>query len=168
MGTPLPFDTATARFWSRVQQDAPDACWEWEGARHPFGYGSLSFQGRFVDAHRVAWELTNGPIPPGLHVLHRCDNPPCCNPAHLFLGTARDNSRDMCQKGRHVSWRGRAPHGNSKLTPEQVAEIRRRYAAGGITQGALGREFGVSPSNIRFIVHGHTWKEPIDAADATA
>ena len=91
------------RFWSKVNRvEDPDECWEWiPKARHKFGYGI------FMDrpygtkkAHRVAWELTNGEIPNGLMVLHTCDNPPCCNPNHLFLGTAQDNSLDMMSKGR--------------------------------------------------------------------
>src|SRR5690348_16844605 len=72
-------------FWSRVDRRSPGECWVWTRGRLKAGYGQLTVGGKCRTAHRIAWELTNGPIPDGLSVLHRCDNPPCCNPAHLFL-----------------------------------------------------------------------------------
>lgn len=78
----------------------PDSCWEYQAARSPRGYGTIGVMGKTRRAHRVAWELANGPIPEGLLVCHHCDNPPCCNPAHLFLGTDKDNVADMRAKGR--------------------------------------------------------------------
>lgn len=96
------------RFWSRVQKG--EGCWLWGGSLKTNGYGQLNGpsqgggrDGKNLLAHRVAWELVNGPIPDGLWVLHRCDNPPCVNPAHLFLGTVRDNVIDMWTKGRGCS-----------------------------------------------------------------
>ncbi len=91
---------AAARFWAKVDIGAPDKCWEWQASCNPAGYGGFQFNGRFGKAHRAAWELANGPIPEGICVLHRCDNPPCCNPAHLWLGTYADNHRDAVAKGR--------------------------------------------------------------------
>ena len=91
------------RFWAKVDRASSDACWPWLATHGRFGYGEFKVggrSGRSVKAHRVAWELTHGPISDGLFVLHRCDNPPCCNPGHLFLGTHADNMRDMAQKGR--------------------------------------------------------------------
>lgn len=98
-----PIDLAT-RFWSKVLKT--DGCWLWMGARHPQGYGNIGLpkdeNGRYPigKAHRVSWELHNGPIPAGLLVMHRCDNPPCVNPDHLFVGTVGDNVRDSASKGR--------------------------------------------------------------------
>ena len=91
-----------ARFWSKVVK--ADGCWEWTAYRDPLGYGRLNVDGVPVLAHRLAYELEHGAIPDGMCILHRCDNPPCVNPDHLWLGTQADNSLDMASKGR---WRNR-------------------------------------------------------------
>lgn len=88
------------RFWSWVAQGQTDDCMEWMGQRLPKGYGTLAINSVRTYAHRVAYSLAFGPIPDGFQVCHRCDNPPCCNPTHLFLGTALDNARDRVAKGR--------------------------------------------------------------------
>ncbi len=88
------------RFWIKVVRSGDDECWGWSGTTNK-GYGRINVGGNMVLAHRVAWELTSGLIPPGMCVLHSCDNPPCVNPNHLFLGTHADNMRDMRAKGRH-------------------------------------------------------------------
>jgi len=99
-----------------------DDCWEWNGSRERFGYGQKKIKGRMYITHRLAYAWVNGPIPDGMCVLHSCDNPPCCNPNHLFLGTQQDNVRDRCKKNRTP--RGEA-HYMAKLSDLEVEEIRR-------------------------------------------
>jgi hypothetical protein len=104
-------------FYRKVRID-DDGCHRWIGARNIWGYGRLKRGGRMYGAHRVAWELMNGPIPDGLFVLHRCDNRGCVNPDHLFLGTQADNLRDMVEKGRHPFVRCAAPKGSRMVRLE--------------------------------------------------
>lgn len=159
---------SVGRFWARVDKRGPDECWEWKGARMQQGYGRFCFKEETLRAHRVSWALAHGPIPDGLFVCHRCDNPPCVNPAHLFLGTRQDNMRDMVQKGRHPSKTEEypltqhpslRPHGerntSTKLTDEQVDEIR-RLSQPGTTHSELARRFNVWPSTISRAVLGKT------------
>jgi hypothetical protein len=90
-----------AKFWSRVDIPNREAlCWEWTAAKRRFGYGAMNIAGVQMGAHRIAWELFNGPIPDGLHACHHCDNPSCVNPSHIFLGTHADNMADRKAKGR--------------------------------------------------------------------
>lgn len=111
------------RFWEKVDKSAgPDGCWLWQAQVHPRGYGRFAIGSRTdktrqqVPAHRVAYELGNGPIPEGHYVCHRCDNPPCCNPAHLFTGTQQENMNDMKAKGRQNKPRG--DRNGSRTHPE--------------------------------------------------
>jgi hypothetical protein len=90
--------TDRTKFYSRV--DKSNDCWLWTGPRHPRGYGMTFFSGKTAFAHRVAWTLDNGAIPDGMVICHKCDNPPCVNPGHLFIGTQADNNRDRHAKGR--------------------------------------------------------------------
>lgn len=158
-----------ARFWNKVQIATDADCWEWTAYRGNGGpgknYGKLGIEGRIHFAHRIAWELTYGPIPDGSRVLHRCDNPPCCNPAHLFLGTLSDNMQDMWDKQRHgprrppqlkIPSRGESHH-LSKLTAASVLTIRQR-AAEGIYLQTLADEYGVTKQAIWHVVQRRTWK----------
>ena len=134
------------RFWSHV--DKSGDCWTWTGSTFASGYGRACVDSRIVRAHRVAWEVTNGPIPKGMWVLHRCDNPPCVRPDHLFLGDRSDNMVDASQKGRLAT---------IKLDPIRVRAIRAEYADG-VPLRALARTYGVDRSNIQQIVKRKTWR----------
>lgn len=125
-------------------------CLVWIGCcDKKWGYGKIKIKGRDLSVHRVAWELLNGPIPGGLHVLHSCDNPPCLRGEHLFLGTQADNNKDMRIKGRQA--RG-IKNGRGKLTDDEVVAIRKAYAAGGITASSLANKYPVTRGYIRDIV----------------
>lgn len=156
------------RLWARcTRQD--NGCLEWQGFRSPpYGYGQIGRGGRAAGlamTHRAAWEVTYGPIPDGLWVLHRCDNPPCCDPEHLFLGNAADNVHDMIQKGRQA--KGFALP-QTRLSAAQVLAIRDRYDSrygppkrGGRRSNAreLAAEFGISEVYVMQLVHGHYRKD---------
>jgi DNA-binding XRE family transcriptional regulator len=148
------------QFWRYVAIGGDDECWPWAGSLRSNGYGQLRHLGRNLKAHRVSWEIHHGAIPPGLSVLHRCDNPPCVNPAHLFLGTNADNLQDAARKGR---CRGKVTRGadnpSAKLFPELVAEIRASYASGNWTQRELAGLVGVHHSTIGDIIRGETWAD---------
>lgn len=126
-GKPQPLN---GRFWERVKiTDA--GCWEWQGWKIPKGYGGINYLGKKVYVHRLAWILKRGEIPEGLHVLHRCDNPPCINPNHLFLGTNEDNIHDCMSKGRKVSADVRGEKNpRAILSAVDVLRIRRLYDQG--------------------------------------
>lgn len=158
------------KFWLKVQIKAPDECWEWQGAITSSGYGNLTWHGRHVQAHRVAYFLYNGGIALTTNfrqdgvakryrrfVLHKCDNRRCCNPAHLFLGSMRANQLDAYRKGRKVQ--PRSQHANAKLSATQITEVRHRYDAGGVTQQQLAAEFGVSQRAISLVVRRETYKD---------
>lgn len=114
-------------FWSRV--DRSGDCWLWTASKTARGYGKLRVDGKQAYAHRVAYELTNGAIPDGLVICHHCDNPPCCNPAHLFMGTQGDNMRDRDAKGRlKAALIGRDRQSGRSWTPERRAQVSERQA----------------------------------------
>ena len=139
-------------FWARIK--ITEGCWLWTGPTQD-GYGRLTYRYRHVGAHRLAWELTNGPIPKGLCICHHCDVRACCNPEHLFLGSIADNVADRDAKGRRGDERGER-NGSSKLTDHQVREIRQLIAAGRF-HTSIAAAYGVSHTTIRDIATGDTW-----------
>jgi hypothetical protein len=148
--------TLEQRFWEKV--DRSGECWNWTASLGTHGYGQIGVGGAVVAAYRVAWELTHGPIPKGLCVCHRCDNPKCVNPSHLFIGTQTENLRDMRMKGRARN-KPNFGHrnGNARLRDEDVASIRKRYASGESLR-TLGRDYGVWHTTIADIVSRRTWR----------
>jgi hypothetical protein len=172
------------RFWDKVRMGLPDECWEWRASTNSYGYGKFGIVGRVLGAHRIAWELSHGPVPEGQCVLHRCDNPPCCNPAHLFLGTQADNMRDCKAKGRnphgerhgshlHPERRARGErsgaytmpdrrvrgeaNGQSKIEADDVCAILALWH-GGMLQGDIGERFGICQQEVSNIVSGKAWR----------
>lgn len=141
-------------FWAKVDVGEPDECWEWQAYRTALGYGQVRRDGKTYTTSRYVMGLQPGD---GLEAMHTCDNPPCVNPAHLVVGTHAENMADMRRKGRGSAPRG-ADNPKSKLTAEQVAEIRERHLVGGETQTALAEEFGVSQVAVHYIVHRRSWK----------
>lgn len=165
---------ASERFWRFVEPG--EGCWEWRGTRMLTGYGQIRSGGkdtRWMYAHRLSWEVHFGPIPEGMKVCHRCDNPPCVRPDHLFIGTDADNVADKVSKGRQLRGdnhpsrrrpdlvrRGEAKP-MAKLTEDIVRAIRAEHAAGTITMAALARRYGVSPSIISVVVARKTWRHVV-------
>lgn len=143
---PEGLERSAEAFWLYVDRSGgPEACWPWTRAKTRGGYGHMSVNGVDVRVHRYAWRLVNGPIRRGLFVCHKCDNPPCCNPRHLFLGTHTDNMRDGVSRARL-----------GKLTAEQVQSIRAALAEGAGVR-ALARQYGVDHSAVSRINTGRHW-----------
>lgn len=171
------------RYWAKVDRSGgPNACWPWTGSRDKDGYAGNFWdgtyvsngRGRYVRAARWAYARFVGPIPACMFVCHHCDNPPCMNPSHWFLGTAAENSADRDAKGRGGGWKTSGDangtrlhpdrlrrgehHTQVKLTEQQVRWIRERYAAGGIYQYELAKQYGVSQTLISAIVRRKIWQ----------
>lgn len=150
------------RFWSKVNRRGPEECWEWKAYRNPNGYGQFRIGprsgGKVFLAHRVSYAMAAGVAPESisLHVCHRCDNPACVNPGHLFLGTAADNIHDMMVKGRYGKreWARGVAHPMAKLTVEQVRAI--RGSSG--DQRETARMFGCSQGTVHLIRAGKIWR----------
>ena len=142
------------RFWSKVKKTK--TCWIWTAYKTTNGYGRFGMAAHIGPkaAHRVAWALTHGEIPKGLNVLHKCDNPPCVRPSHLFLGTLKENSQDMKNK-----LRGTIGESNkhAKLTKNDVLEIRESCAKKELKQYQLAEKYNVSTAAISLIVNRINW-----------
>lgn len=143
------------RFMAKVEFTA-DGCWEWTAAADLKGYGRFVPHRKVWCAHRWSYDQWNGPVPEGHSVLHRCDNPPCVNPGHLFTGTHADNSADMRAKGRSCTG-SRNPRATISWTIAR--EARRMYAAGGITNREIAERFGVRKAVIQAVTSGRTFVE---------
>ncbi len=167
------------RFWSKVRISGQQECWEWQGGIGHNGYGLCRINGRTIRVHRFAYTVTYGPIPDGMNVCHACDNRKCVNPAHLWLGTQAENIKDCIQKGRQPHPKGIGnprlvspgvgfgsgvgfgtgpDNANNVLSAEQVAEIRSRYASGGVSHEDLAQQYGVARTHIGRIVRRQVWK----------
>jgi len=146
------------RFWRKVDQSGANGCWNWTGGTHKKGYGTLhkgDGDSRPVATHRLSYIMHTGDIPDGMYVMHTCDNPRCVNPAHLVLGTASDNVRDMWEKGRAKpkGVKGEA-HLKAKITEDDVRMIRADKTR---SNHELARLLGVSPNAVRYVRIGRTW-----------
>jgi len=140
------------RFEEKVIFAVASSCWLWKGAKGKNSYGKMSIDGKHKKAHRISWEIYVGEIPKDMHVLHKCDNPPCVNPNHLFLGTQADNNKDMFSKGRGYDRNG-VNNPRAKFTAKEVKIIRSRHE----NQYDLAEEYGVSQSTISRIQRGEVY-----------
>ena len=150
--------TPFERLWLGVVH-SDNGCWEWTGPTAGKGYGSISLgrRGTQTYTHRLSWTIAHGPVPNDLMVLHRCDNPPCVRPSHLFLGTAQDNMRDMHAKGRwNPGDRRGENNGNSRFSRQDIMRIRKARTAG-LTYSAIAKEHNVSIAHAHRIVTGKAW-----------
>jgi hypothetical protein len=140
------------RFFKYVTVGKPNECWEWKGGTDEDGYGIFNWHEKKIkNAHVAAYELFTGKRH-GLCVCHKCDNPPCCNPNHLWLGTRRQNNQDMMDKGRHKRT-------NAKLTPDDAKAIRKLYAEGKLTQIDIGKKYKVHNALVSRIISNKAWRK---------
>jgi hypothetical protein len=166
LGNQGSLSSSPCRLMERTRLDSATGCRIWTGASSPAGYGRVKVGGKLRGAHQVSWEANFGAIPDGMFVCHTCDNPPCIEPTHLFLGTRSDNMLDCSAKGRlflHTGMKRRAEsirRGDqatpSKLTEQSVREIR-QLRSGGMTFTELGQRYGVDQSTVRSVVARKTW-----------
>lgn len=148
--------TLAERFWRFVDKKGPEECWEWKGTRSKFGYGKIRLGGRGTSvliASRVSYTIHFGEVPSGMFVLHHCDNKPCVNPSHLFLGTLQDNADDYMAKGLYKPRKG-IKHGMAKLTDDQVIAIRKDTRL----LREISQEYGISKASVSNIRLGKGWK----------
>lgn len=151
-------------------------CWIWQGKKNHKGYGYVSVCGNTIGAHRLSFLLHRGPIPKGLEVMHTCDIPACINPEHLMLGTTKDNARDCVRKGRKPFQKNRElarrcrevqigeKNSFSRLSEDDIIQIR-QYSLSGLSQRQIAARFGVTQTNIGYILRGETWKSvPLPSA----
>lgn len=153
----MPKYTLAERFWRHVLRiDDLFSCWEWTGSRFANGYGQFGSDKTSRMAHRIAYRLAFGEFDNSLYVCHKCDNPPCVRPNHLFLGSGVDNMQDALRKGRHVPARAGDRNPNAKLTAQQVREMRQLFVEGW-KQAELIARFSVSSATVWHIVHNKSY-----------
>ena len=145
------------RFWEKVDKSNNEGCWIWLAYKNNKGYGEIGIKHKLYLSHRISWIIHFGSIPKGMCVCHKCDNPGCVNPHHLFLGTQKDNMQDMSKKNRANPICG-VKHCNAKLSEKQVLEIRKKYSGELGEQMMLSKEYGVSTETISRIVNNKMWK----------
>jgi hypothetical protein len=166
------------RFWSKVDRSNPEGCWEWKGRLNEFGYGQFYHEGTCKHAHRISYLLTYKELPDNLFVCHKCDNPPCVNPAHLWLGTPKGNTQDSINKGRNTLVKNRGTGGRAvvngnipesrlyssytnfakKLNPSKVRTIRYLYSTKQYTYKDIAKIYEVTPSAIAGVIRQKTWR----------
>ena len=146
-------EKSLVRFWSFVNKQRDDECWTWKGAKLTNGYGAFSVGVKRISAHRFSWTVHFGEIPKNMVICHKCDNPPCVNPLHLFLGTHAENQNDKRMKGRAA--RG-ASNNKSKLSEDNVREIR-KFIEQGLSSRKIAEKYGVLHSAILDIKNGKNW-----------
>jgi HNH endonuclease len=151
---------------ARCVVDQATGCWIWQGARSDKGYGQAGVKGRVIRIHRLAYLASRGRIPKGAHILHRCDNPPCANPAHVFAGTNHANVADRVRKGRsshqprpYETYDRGEDNPSAKLTWAVVRAARECYARGGVSMLSIAKDFGIARETTRAFLTGRTWKE---------
>jgi len=160
----VPRKNQVDKFWENVTKT--NGCWLWEGHTSHNGYGRLHIyindKRKIVPAHRLSWEIHNGPVPKGILVLHKCDNPPCVNPDHLFLGTNKDNTQDSLMKGRacltNCKPQKGEKNGSAILNENMVESVRYQRKNYNYTFKELAGLFNISPSQIANIIHGRSWR----------
>lgn len=154
------------RIWLWIDKRGPTECWPWIASKDSYGYGTLSLKKKKFKATRVLWELVHGEAPGNREVMHACDNPGCCNPAHLSLGTHAENMRDMSLKKRAASTRGPKNGGMvvAVLDENKVRDIRREHANGGVTLQRIAAKYGVTAANVWCVVKRKSWDWVSDEA----
>jgi len=156
--------TLEERFWRKVRR-TEHGCWEWLGAGRAGGYGHFNVGNRYVRVHRFSYELAYGPIPPGHVICHRCDNPRCVRPDHLFAGTVRDNMSDCRDKGRLGEKRRLGPaNGATRVTPE-VAKLIKEARARGVSRPELSKQYRISVYTITMITSNKHWTSAFNTGD---
>ena len=149
---------------SKIDKSNPDACWVWTANTIKDGYGHVRENGKMKLAHQIAWERVYGEIPENIKVCHSCDNPPCVNPKHLFLGTQKQNMEDMSRKGRHHDVAG-YKHSRRKLSGDDIIAIRSIARGNNVFKKEIGQIFGISITHVTRIVNRESWLRNISHGD---